>query len=128
MPSPLVAWTHGIIFANLDPIIPEPKTTPVSPVQRNFGASGYHHDQARFAILEWDMVESETEYYTLLQQFHLHEDEVAPVTIYLKSERLEWTVYNGLAHLPEANTDMRWDNFFPRKITMMITDLEIASA
>lgn len=124
MSYPRVDTGHDVPLVSLDPIMPVPSTSPVTPVQRDWGAGGGIHDQGKYVCLRWDMVESEEEYLDLLTMFNLHIGDYEAVTIYVKSERLVWTRYNGYAQLPLPQADMDWKNFFPRGIEIVVVDLE----
>lgn len=115
---------HDMTLPGLNTIIPEPTGDPVAPVERHYGASGKIHDQGGFLRLHWDYIETPEEYMTLLEQFGLDDSDQENVTVYARNARLVWTVYNGIAHLPEINVDARWREFYLRDVDIYITDLE----
>lgn len=124
MSYPRVDTGHDVPLVSLDPIIPVPSTSPVTPVKRDWGAGGGIYDQGSYVCLRWEMVESEDEYLDLLTLFNLHTGNFEAVTVYVKDERLQWYRYNGYAQLPLPGADMDWKNFFPRDIEIVIVDLE----
>lgn len=124
MSYPRVDTGHDVPLVSLDRITPEPSTSPVTPVLRDWGAGGGVHDQGKYVCLRWEMVESEAQYLSLLTMFNLHIYEYSAVTVYVKDERLQWYRYNGYAQLPKPQEDMDWKNFFLRDIEIVIVDLE----
>jgi hypothetical protein len=127
MSYPMVDTGHDVALASLNPIVPVPSTSPVTPVQRDWGAGGGIHDQGKYVCLRWDFVEDEDEYEDLLTLFNLHTGDYEAVTVYVKNERLQWTRYNGYAQLPLPQADMDIKNFFPRDIEIVVVDLEALS-
>ncbi len=119
-----VAIGHDVPAVDTDVIVPQPLGDPVAPVQRSFGASGVHHDQGGYVVFRWDFINSPTEYQALLAQFDLNSNETANVTITARNDRFYDRRYNGIAHRPEPNTDVKWNNFFIRDLSIHITDLE----
>lgn len=124
MSYPRVEVGHNVALASLVPIIPVPSHSPVTPVQRDWGAGGGVYDQGFYVCLRWEMVESEAEYLSLLTLFNLHASKYEAVTVYVKNSMLQWFRYNGYAQRPMPQTDMDWKNFFPRNIEIIVVDLE----
>jgi hypothetical protein len=124
MSAPRVLIGHDHVLVECLFITPTPSTDPVAPVNRDYGVSGKHHDQGRFAVWRWSHVDGEDEYLDILVQLGLDDADTCEVTIYTKNERMIWTLYNAIAHLPEMGSDVKYQNFFPRDIAVYFTDLE----
>lgn len=123
----MVGIGHDLDVLDMDYVTPEPKGEPIGPIERFYGASGVHHDQGLYLKLHWDFINTPTEYQTLLGLFDLNSNETAEVTVYARNDRFYVRKYNGLAHRPEPNTDVKHNNFFIRDVDIYITDLvEIA--
>lgn len=127
MTTPMVGIGHDIVLGLLDPIFPIPSHGSVQVVERGYGISPSIHDQGLFVVFHWDVINGEADYVTLLTAFNLMGNDFADVTVHVKSERLAWTLYNGVAYLPQAGEDMKWQNFFPRQIDLYVCDLETFS-
>lgn len=115
---------HDVPLVSLDRFPQDPKSTPVTPVERNYGLGGAIHDQGGWVALTWDFVDDEAAYLAILTHVNLHLSNFEAITIYLRDERLQWKRYNGYAQLPLPQTDMDWQNLFPRNITIHVVDLE----
>lgn len=121
----LVADGHDVLFASLAAIAPQPQGDPAAPVQRAFGISMVPHDQGKFAVWRWTSLASESAYLTVLTTLGLHNADYNDVTIYTRSERMLWTMYNARAIFPQMGTDARWSQYFPRDISVTFQLLEV---
>lgn len=124
MTTPMVGIGHDIVLGLLNPIIPVPQHGSVGVVERNYGLGNFVHDQGLYVPFYWSHVDGESEYITILNLFGILGDDTSNVTVYVRNRRLQWTLYNGVAYLPEPREDMKWSNFFPRDITLYVCDLE----
>jgi hypothetical protein len=118
---------HDVPDIDLELLDPQPWGTPATPVKRNYSADNGVHDQNLFIELHFDMLESETQYMAVLQQFGLGSDDSAEVTLACRDRRLQAETYNGVALLPEPLQEMKWQNFFVRDIIIRVINLEPTS-
>lgn len=115
---------HDVAAIDMDDIVPQPKGGMVKPIEREYGASGVHHQQALYLDLEFGFSHYESDYQNLLVQFGLNGAETAEVTVQAWNDRMYARRYNGTAHRPQVGEDVKLDNFFLRDIHIFITDLE----
>jgi hypothetical protein len=121
---PKVGVGHDIVLGLLDTIMPVPSHQPVAPVQRFYSAGTSVHDQGKFVVFHWDVINDLAEYTNILDLFGLLVNPTSEVTVHVKNERLTYTLYNGTAYLPESGSDLKWSNFFARDINLYVCDLE----
>jgi hypothetical protein len=119
-----VAWGHDAAFVDMDKIVPEPKATFVQPVVVTQGISGANHWQGWFLPLTWEMIEDQEQYVDLLVQFNLATNTEAEVTVYAQNYQGYWFKFNGTAHLPIPEEDLRRRDFFIKDVVINITDME----
>lgn len=112
-----------VVTVDLVAIAPQPRSEGVKYVRRTFAASGIVSDQSAYVELIWEVLESATEYNTLLTQFGLNASIATVVTVLVRDEFFNFTRYNGLAIRPQPGTDKSWD-YFPRNVTILIKNLE----
>lgn len=121
-----VADGHDVALANLNDVTPQPKTHGIQSTRRTHAADGTVYDEGQFVELEFGMIESVSDYQTMLSQFGVQTATTNEVTIYVRDETFAWVRKNGSAVRPRPGKDIKWD-FFPSKITLLIRDLEDAS-
>jgi hypothetical protein len=114
---------HNLAPELIFPVFPEPRGDGAAPVDRKYAVSGEIEDIGLYIVLHWDHVNDEEEYWDLLEQFGVNVNDSSPVTLYARDKRFTYRTYNGIAHLPEPNTDIKQSNFFLRDINMYITHL-----
>lgn len=127
MTNYLVKTGHDVALVSLDIMMPQPRSTGVQAVRRTYGGDGSVYEEGAFIELEFDALESPTEYTTLLTQFGLNAALKAAVTVYVPNAFLAFTRYNGTAVRPEVGKDMRRENYFIRSVTILVRDLETAA-
>lgn len=113
-------------LVDLVAIDPQPRSPGIQTVQRNYAISGLVYEQASFVALEFDFLESPTEYQAVLTQFGLDAALTAEVTVYVRDFDFSWVRKNGLAVRPEVGKDVQWQNFFPRSIEIIVKHLTTA--
>lgn len=118
-----VAPGHGVALLSLNVLVPQPQGGVVMPVQRNHSASGSIHEIGLYAELKWSYLPTPAAYLALLTQFGLHNALTASVTLYCRDARFAFTRYNGTAVLPQAMKDMRWAEYRPREIMILVKNL-----
>lgn len=108
-------------------VVQQPQVDIVGPVVRSYGGGGAIWEQGLFTCYHFSMVESETEWLTILTQFALNSEDTSEVTILAKNNRLSLVRWNAVAQVPEGNQDIKWSNFFPRDMAIYFVDLEEAA-
>lgn len=119
-----VATGHDVALVSLNVINPQPAGGGVMVVQRNIGADGTVHEIGKWARLEWNVLDSATEYLAVLTAFGLHNALTASVTVYIRNEFFAYARYNATATRPQMQSQVRWENFFPRDISIILKELE----
>ena len=120
----MVGIGHDLDLGDL--LVPEPEARhdPAAPASRDYSVTGSISDQGLFTCFHWDYVEDENEYFSVLTQFGLGMNDTCEVTVFIRSPRLQFVLYNGLAILPQMGQDAKWDNMFPRAISIYVVNLE----
>lgn len=127
MTTPMVGIGHDIVLGLLEVIRPIPQHGSIQIAERNYGIAPAVHDQGNFVVLHWDVINQESDYINILDLFGLLVDKTSNVTVYVKNERFQWTLYNGTAFLPEIGQDAKWSNYFIRDLNLYVCDLETFS-
>lgn len=118
-----VALGSGVALGSLVDIVPQPAGGGVMVVQRNPSASGAIHEIGLWAELKWSALESPAEYLALLTQFGLHSALTVAVTVYIRNEFFAFARYNATAVRPQMATDVVWNDYFPREISIVLKSL-----
>lgn len=117
-----IGWNVASI--SLNNIVPQPRGNPSAPSDRAYAITGKVYDDGLYMELNWDYIESEAEYLTLITLFGLHNAKSCDVTIYARSPIFQFVRYNGVAQQPEGMSEVKRSNFFIRDLTIRITHLE----
>lgn len=110
-------------LVDLDTITPQPHSRGVQYTRTTRAASGAMLQEGPYVVLEWNALEDETQYTTLIDQFGVLDSLTSPVTIYCRGETFGFTRYNGIASRPEVGKSLDWQ-YRPRNVSITITDLE----
>lgn len=121
----LVKTGHGVAFLSLVAMAPQPRTdVTIRPIQRSYSASGAVHETGPHIELLWSMLETATEYTTLLAQFGLSATVLnANVTVYVPNSVYTFARYNGVAHLPLQGSDIKRTDYFIRDVIILVKNL-----
>jgi len=121
-----VADGHDVILGSLTVIDPQPRSEGVKATRRSYGAGGAVYDEGRYVELEWSAVATKTQYTTILAYFGLNGLPLTytnDVTVYVRDELFGYIRMNGTAVLPEVGRDVRWRNYFPRDVVILVKNL-----
>lgn len=118
-----VASGSGVALVSLNTITPQPRCSGLKATQRTYGASGKIHEMAPYAELVWDVLETESEYTTLLAAFGLTSALEASVTVYIRNSAYAYARYNALAVRPMIGQDGQWDSYFLRNFVILLKNL-----
>lgn len=118
-----VAVGHDIALVSLAPINPQPSAGGVKPTERTYGLSGAVFEQGQYGVIEWSMLESESQYTAILTAFGLSSSLNADVTVYIRNEKFAYARYNAVAQRPQIGQDGDWTNFFLRGFRIVLTHL-----
>lgn len=113
----------GLSLGSLSVIAPQPRSTGVQRTRRSHAADGSIYQEAPYVLLEFSVLNSDSEYGTLLNLFGLVSGLTSPVTVLVRNEFWAFTLYNGTAVQPDQGKDAQWNNYFPSNITILIRDL-----
>lgn len=120
-----VATGHGVALLSLAAITPQPSAGGVKATQRTYGLDGTVHEiGGLYAELEWSMLETESEYTTILTAFGLSSVLSASVTVYIRNHAFAYTRYNAIAQRPMIGQEGDWSNYFLRNFKITLTNLE----
>lgn len=115
---------HNVAEISLTPLDPQPRSMGIRPTRRAHPISGKSYEDALYVELEYSVLEDADQYEDVLEYFGLDDADEENVTVYVRDERWQWVRKNGIAHRPEIGKDARWQDYFPRNIVILITDLE----
>lgn len=121
---------HGVALWSLTVCPIQPTAEAVQATRRTFAATGRPYDEGLYVEWVWSVIETPSQLLTVLGYFGMGGLPITytkEVTIYTRNELYSYIRYNGLAVFPQLGRDLRWKNFFPRDLTMLIRDLEVAS-
>lgn len=118
---------HDIALESLSDLDPQPRSAGIQATRRTFAADGTVHDDGRYVVLEWTVIENATEYQSLLSTFGIETVTTNDVTVYVRDEAFAWARMNGTAVRPSPGQDVRWKEYFPRDVQILIRDLEASS-
>jgi len=117
----------NVALVSLNVLDPQPRSEGIKPTRRTFGGDGTPYDEGKYVELLYSVVSSVTEYQAILDAFGVKSAGSNEVTVYVRDETFAWTRKNGLAIRPQPGQDVRWSNFFPRDVVILIRDLADAS-
>jgi hypothetical protein len=122
-----VADGHDVALISLNVLSPQPRSEGIKPTRRTFGGDGTPYDESKYVELLYSMVGTVTEYQAILTSFGVKTAGSNEVTVYVRDETFAWTRQNGLAIRPEPGQDVRWTNYFPRDVVILVRDLSDAA-
>lgn len=109
--------------AGFSAISPQPMCPGITPTRRTFGGDGSVTDQATYVEFVFNVVKDVTTYQSILTQFGVNSALTNDVTITARDETFTAINLNGTAIRPQIGTDVRWSNFFPRDVVILVKDL-----
>ncbi len=125
-----VADGHDVAYGSLTLLAPQPSSNGMQPSRRTHAASGLVYDEGLFVELEWNVVPTLTEWQAILTAFGLYGSPLTytnDVTVYVRNELFVFTRYNGTAVLPEMGRDVKWRQYFPRDLVILVKNLALSS-
>lgn len=119
-----VATGHGHAVGAQTDISPQPATIGLEYTRRQYAASGIVIDEYAFIAFHWSMIETESQYQTLLGTFGLSASVAyANVSIYLQDHTYAWITRDGIAVRPFIGQDGSRNNYFLRDFTIVVKNL-----
>ena len=122
-----VADTHDVALVSLVDVDPQPTSEGIRVTRRNYGADGSVYDEGKYVELAFTVLGGVTQYQGLLNQFGVQSSLTNEVTVYVRDETFAWVRMNGIAVRPEIGRDVQWQRYFPRSITILVKNLEVAA-
>jgi hypothetical protein len=123
-----VAGGYNIALGSLTVLSPQPRSEGIKYGARRYSGNGSIYDENPFIELEWDVLETTTEYQAIIDIiFGVTRPKSNEITIYLRNEYYAWVRMNGIAVSPEPGKDARYRQYFPRDLTIVVKSLVIAS-
>ena len=122
-----VATGSNVALVSLTVLSPQPTSEGIKPTRRSFGADSTILDEAKYVELVWSLLPSVTTYQAILTLFGVNSALYANVTVYVRSGVFSYVRMNGVAVQPQPGNDIRWQNSFPRQVTILVRDLSVAS-
>lgn len=115
---------HDVADENLNTLVPQPHIPTVMPGRTIYSAGGDPYQDIHHVEFRWAVLEDDAAYRNLLVQFGLSNAETAEVTVRARDDSWnEWRV-NGTAYRPIMGRDITWRDFFPRRLVILVRDLE----
>jgi hypothetical protein len=84
-------------------------------------------DESLFLVFEFPVLESAEEYRAVLTQFGLLNALQNEITCTARDDRGVWQRWSGMAVRPRQGEDVRWQNFFPRAVGVVVSDVRLAT-
>lgn len=112
---------HDVALVSLTTLDPQPRSSGVMSSRDDFVGDGSVVEHGLYVELEWDVLESSTEYQTILTVFGLLSARSADVTIYARDAVYNWKRFNGKAIRPQPS----WNQYFARNVVILVRDLEV---
>lgn len=123
----MVADGHDIAEESLEVITPQPRSEGIKATRRVFLPDGTVRDDGLYVELLWSVMDDATDYQALLDQFGVNTARSNEVTVMVRDDTFAWVRMNGTAVRPQPGGEVRWSDFFPRSITILIKDLTAAT-
>lgn len=114
---------YGVALGSLVAINPQPSSGGIKATQRTYGTSGKAHEMGEYAELVWSVVETPTQYASILSQFGLTSVLENQVTVYIRNSAFAYARYNAIAVRPQLGVDGNWDNYFLRGVVIVLRNL-----
>lgn len=114
---------HGVALVSLTVLAPQPASSGFKQTERSFGLSGSVFEQAPFLELVWSVVDSPSEYATILAYFGLTSVLYANVTVYIPNAAYAYARFNAVAVKPKIGDDGQRSNYFLRDFTILLKNL-----
>ena len=111
-------------LGDLVDVAPQPKSIGIQQTRRTYGGDGTPRTVGPYVELEFNFLESVAAYQAVLTQFGINVSLMADVTVYVRDGTWTWIRKNGQAMQPDPGKDMTWDRYFPRRIKILIKNLE----
>lgn len=125
MTNYLVGIGTDLVTGSLNIIAPQPKTKGLEYKRWVVAMDGTEYATGPFIRMEWDLLQGATEYLALLTSFGVHVGISSSVSIYARNDTFVWKYYNGVAMRPRINQEATWIRYFPRRITILVKNLEV---
>ena len=114
-------------LVDLVDVVPQPKSIGIQQTRRTYGGDGTPRTVGPYVELEFNFLPGVAEYQAVLTQFGIQVSLMASVTVYVRDCSWNWVRMNGEAVQPDPGKDMTWDRYFPRRIKILIKNLETAA-
>lgn len=114
---------HDLADGGLTTIQPQPRCLGVQQTRRSYAASGDVYEEAAWAELVFNVLNTEADYLTLLTYFGLDASLTSLVTVRLPSQFFTNTLYNATAVRPDHGREVGRD-YFVKDVTILLRDLE----
>lgn len=119
-----VATGFNVALVDLNTLSPQPSSIGIQVTRRTFGSDGTPFEEGKYVELLWNVLNSPTEYQAILTAFGLSDTTlVSAVTVYVRNSIFDWVRLNGYAIRPDPGKEVRWANFFPRDVTILVREL-----
>ncbi len=122
-----VAEGSNVALVSMTDVAPMCRSEGLEYSRSSFAASGAIVREGAHIRLLFDVLESDTEFNSLLALFGLDSATSAAVTVYIPGPLRTFARYNGTAIRPATNDGMRHSEYFLRDVTILIRDLAVAS-
>lgn len=121
------ATGSDIALGSLTVLSPQPRSEGLKYTRVTYSANGVAYPEGAYVELVWDYLADASEYSTVLTVFGLNAADSALVTVYVRNDLFASVRYNGRAVRPHIGQSAAWEQMFPRNVTILVRDLEVAS-
>jgi hypothetical protein len=121
----LVGVGTDLVTGSLNIISPQPRTKGLEYKRWVEAMDGTRYATGPYIEFEWDLLQGATEYQALLTSFGINVSTSANVSIYARDSTYTWRYYNGKAMQPRVGHEVTWIRYFPRRITILVKNLEV---
>ncbi len=115
---------HDEDLVDLVDVDPQPTSTGIQVTRRSYGGDGTVRTVGLYVELVFNILPTTADYQAVLTQFGLSGSLTADVTVYVRDGTFTWIRKNGKAVQPDPGRDVVWTNYFPRRINILIKNLE----
>lgn len=104
-------------------INPQPKCEGIQVTRRTRNPDKTLTDEAPYVEFIFNMVPDVAAYQSILTQFGVISATTNDVTIKVRDQTFAAANKNGTAEQPQIGPDVRWNNYFPRNVKLLVRDL-----
>lgn len=119
---------YNVALGSLVTLVPQPRSDGIKVARRTYAADGTVYGEGVYIELEYNIVKSPVQLDLIYDQFGLDITvSTKQITILIPGVEYTDTRYNGLAVRPLIGPDLVRQNYFLRRLIILVKFLELAS-